>query len=74
MALDLNATPDDEGDEGPDLNQQPANEQDRSIHDPLEAVDAGEIKRGDLYLPSSFNLQFSTMTVVPFLSLLCLLK
>lgn len=47
MALDLNATPEDEGDEGPDLNQPSANEQDRSIHDSLEAVGAGELKRGD---------------------------
>jgi hypothetical protein len=46
MALDLNATPDDEGDEGPFLNQPPANEQDRS-NDPLQAVGASEIKRGD---------------------------
>jgi len=46
MALHLNATPD----EGPDLNEPPANEQDRSIHDPLEAVGASEIKRGDSLL------------------------
>lgn len=50
MALDLNATPDEEGDEGPDLNEPPANEQDRSIHDPLEAVGASQIKRGDSLL------------------------
>jgi hypothetical protein len=47
MALDLNASPDDEGDEGPDLNQPSAKEQDRNIHDPLEGAAAGEIKRGD---------------------------
>lgn len=54
MALDLNATPDDQGDEGADdqedkgspPNQPPANEQDRSIHDPLEAVGACGTKRG----------------------------
>jgi hypothetical protein len=43
----LNASPDDEGDEGPNLNQPSAKEQDRNIHDPLEGAAAGEIKRGD---------------------------
>lgn len=41
------ATPDEKGDEGSDLNDPPANEQDMSIREPLEANGAGEIKRGE---------------------------